>query len=270
MSTNAANFVGDIPHHYDTGLGPAIFHDYADRLVERCTATGATDVIEMAAGTGIVSRKLRDHLDPDAALTVTDLNAPMLDIAQSKFSEGENVLFQTADAMQLPFDDDSFDLMLCQFGVMFFPDKPASFREAKRVLRPGGRYVFNVWSAMSENPFSEVAHTVAASFFPDDPPGFYKVPFHYGDPDVVRADLAIAGWLDVEHLTTRIDKVVADPQGFATALVYGNPLIEQIRERGGVDPDEVADAMLSALQGQFGMGEMTMPLSATLFDCRMP
>lgn len=269
MSTNSSNFVGDIPNHYDKGLGPVIFHDYADRLVEHCSAERAADVIEMAAGTGIVSRKLRDHLDPTAALTVTDLNRPMLEIAQSKFTEGENVSFKTADALSLPFDDNSFDLMVCQFGVMFFPDKPASYREAARVLKPGGRYVFNVWSAMAENPFSQISHSVAASFFPDNPPGFYKVPFHYGDPDVVRADLANAGWLDVEHVTITMDKVVADPSAFATGLVHGNPLIEQIHERGGVDPDDVVSAMLSQLRSRFGREKMKMPLSATVFDCRV-
>ena len=269
MSNTASNFVGDIPSHYDTGLGPNIFHDYADRLVARCGAQSGARVIEMAAGTGIVSRRLRDHLDAGVSLTVTDLNPPMLDVARSKFSQGEDVTFQIANAMELPFDAESFDLMVCQFGVMFFPDKPASYREAARVLKPGGRYVFNVWGAMSENPFSEIAHGVGADFFPDDPPDFYKVPFHYGDSDTVRADLTTGGWQDVEHETITYDKVVADPRVFATALVYGNPMIEQIKDRGGVDPDEVADAMLSALQDRFGAEEMTMPLSATMFDCRV-
>ena len=270
MSANSSSFVGDIPNHYDNGLGPNIFVDYADRLVRRCADGAGQNVIELAAGTGIVSRKLRDQLPSATRLQVTDLNQPMLDVARAKFSESENVEFSVANAMDLPFEKDVFDLMVCQFGVMFFPDKPASYIEAARVLRPGGRYVFNVWGAMSDNPFSNVAHNVGAQFFPDNPPGFYKVPFHYGDPDVVRADLAAAGWANVEHETIHFTKTIKDPEAFANALVFGNPLIDEIRDRGGVDPETVASEMLSALHTAFGPDGMQMPLSATTFDCRMP
>lgn len=269
MSTKSSNFVGDIPDHYDNGLGPNIFVDYADRLSSLSTDGDVKNVIELAAGTGILSRRLRDKLSPEAHLAITDLNAPMLEVARGKFSEGENVEFCVANAMELPFDDDTFDVVVCQFGVMFFPDKPASYREAARVLKPGGRYLFNVWSAMSENPFSKIALDVGAKFFPNDPPGFYKVPFHYGDPEAVRADLAAGGWSEVEHETIQINKTIANPEAFATALVYGNPLIDEIRERGGVKPEEVALEMLIALNAAFGSSGMTMPLSATTFVCRI-
>ena len=267
MSTNSSSFVGDIPSHYDTGLGPNIFVDYADRLVGLCRDRKVRNALELAAGTGIVSRKLRNALPPEADLVVTDLNPPMLDIAKGKFLQGENLEFLVANAMDIPFDDNEFDLMVCQFGVMFFPDKPASYKEAARVLRPGGRYVFNVWSAMSENPFSEMAHGVGEKFFPDDPPGFYHVPFHYGDPELVRSDLVAGGWSDVEHETIQLNKTIEDPDAFATALVFGNPLIDEIRERGGVSPEDVVSEMLSGLHATFGPNDMTMPLSATTFVC---
>ncbi len=270
MSSNSASFVGDIPSHYDTGLGPNIFVDYADRLTERCGEVAASSVVELAAGTGILSRRLRNVLSPETRLVVTDLNPPMLDIAKDKFTSVDNVEFTVANAMALPFEDSEFDLMVCQFGVMFFPDKPASYREAARVLRSGGTYIFNVWGAMSENPYSQMAYDVTEKFFPDDPPGFYKVPFHYGDPVVVRADLAAAAWHDVEHETIQLTKTIDNPQAFATALVYGNPLIDEIRERGGVDPDTVANAMLDALHRTFGPAPLVMPLETTTFICRAP
>ena len=268
MSNNSSSFIGDIPAYYDSGLGPNIFVDYADSLSDLCSENGVEKVVELAAGTGILSRKLRDKLPPKTQLLITDLNPPMLDVAKGKFSDRENVEFSVANAMDLPFDDDVFDLMVCQFGVMFFPDKPASYKEAARVLKPGGRYVFNVWSAMSENPFSKMANDVAAQFFPSDPPSFYKVPFHYGDPEGVRADLAAGGWSEVEHQTIQFSKTITDPEAFATALVYGNPLIDEIIQRGGVEPEEVASEMLSALKATFGSSNMVMPLSATTFDCR--
>ncbi|WP_170595484.1 class I SAM-dependent methyltransferase [Ruegeria arenilitoris] len=268
MSTNSAGFVGNIPSHYDAGLGPNIFTDYADRLAARCAEEPVAKAIELAAGTGILSRKLCDVLPSEAQVLISDLNAPMLEVAKAKFSAADNVEFAVVNAMDLPFEDGAFDLITCQFGVMFFPDKPASFHEAARVLRPGGRYVFNVWSPMSENPFSQVAHDVGAHFFPQDPPGFYKVPFHYGDPEAVRADLRAAGWTDIEHETIRLTKTIVNPEAFAHALVFGNPLVDEIRERGGVDPTDVAARMLSELKRVFGPQGMTMPLSATTFVCR--
>lgn len=270
MSSNAAEFLGEIPTHYDVGLGPNLFFDFAERLTQACCDGAPTRVIELAAGTGIVSRKLRDRLPPDTSLLVTDLNAPMLDVARSKFAEGEDVEFAVADATQLPYDDDAFDLMVCQFGVMFFPDKPAAFREAARVLKPGGRFVFNVFSAMEENPYSQIAYAVPAQFFAGTPPGFYKVPFHYGHPEIVCADLTAAGWRKVSHEKIRINKKIVNPEGFAKGLVYGNPLIDEIRQRGGVDPEAVMEAVLRALYVTFGPTDMVMPLEAKMFTCTVP
>lgn len=267
MSGNAADFTGDIPTHYDTGLGPNLFDGFGDRLVSNACQHPAQKVIELAAGTGIVSRKLRDSLPGDSHLLVTDLNTPMLDVARRKFAADEAVDFMVANAMDLAFDDAGFDLIVCQFGVMFFPDKPASFREAARVLKPGGRYIFNVFSTMQENPYSLIAYGVPAQFFSGEPPGFYKVPFHYGNPDKVRADLAAAGWRDVRHETIRLRRKIADPEAFARGLVFGNPLIDEIRNRGGVDPETVATAVRRALEVTFGPTDMTMPLEATMFTC---
>jgi len=269
LSNNAASFVGDIPSHYDSGLGPNIFVDYADLIVQQCQAHSPQSVVELAAGTGIVSKRLRDALPQETRLVVTDLNGPMLDIAKTKFADTDNVEFMVANAMDLPFAESEFDLMTCQFGVMFFPDKPVSYREAARVLKPGGRYIFNVWGAMASNPFARLANEVTASFFPTDPPGFYKVPFHYHDPLVVKADLAAAGWNQVAHDTICLTKTVADPQAFATALVFGNPLIDEIRARGGVEPDDVVAAMLESMHSEFGQGQFEMPLEATTYICEV-
>ncbi|WP_170782697.1 class I SAM-dependent methyltransferase [Ruegeria lacuscaerulensis] len=268
MSTNASGFVGDIPSHYDNGLGPNIFFDYADRIVDAAVSGQSKTVLELAAGTGIVSSRLRDKLPSDASLIITDLNAPMLDVARQKFSSKDKIDFQVANAMELPFGDSLFDLIVCQFGVMFFPDKVASYREAARVLKPGGRYVFNVWSAIELNPFSQIAQQVASEVFPDDPPGFYKVPFHYGDPQLVCSDLAEAGWEDVSFLTIELTKPISNPRAFAAALVFGNPFIDEIRERGGVDPEDVVARILARLTDAFGANGMNMPLSATIYECR--
>ena len=129
MASVSSQFVGQIPEAYDLGLGPVLFHDCADDLARRAAALAPSDVLELAAGTGIASRRLRDALPPDATLVASDLNPPMLEVARRKFRPDERVAFREADAMALPFPAASFDLVVCQFGVMFFPDKPASFRE---------------------------------------------------------------------------------------------------------------------------------------------
>lgn len=265
MTKTANQFVGDIPKNYDNGLGPNIFHDYAEDLARRAGASGAGSVLELAAGTGIVSRKLRDALAPVTRLVVTDLNPPMLEVARGKFRDDEGVEFTPADAMALPFEDSEFDLIVCQFGVMFFPDKVASFREAARVLRPGGRYIFNTWGSMAANPFSEIAHETTARFFPDNPPGFYRVPFSYADPATVKGDLEAAGWVDTEHAIIPLRKTVTDLAVFAQGIVFGNPLIDEIKQRGGVDAADVMAAIIEEFQNRLGPEPITMPLEATVF-----
>lgn len=143
MSNDAASFVGNIPQYYDQGLGPMIFVDYAADIAQRAAAGNPARVLETAAGTGIVTRKLRDALPAGAHLTAADLNPSMLDLARSKFRSSEQIAFQPADATALLFADGSFDAVVCQFGLMFFPDKPKSYSEVFRVLAPRGRYIFS-------------------------------------------------------------------------------------------------------------------------------
>ena len=234
MSSEAARFVGNIPQYYDQGLGPMIFVDYAADIARRAAACHpARRVLETAAGTGIVTRRLRDALPADLALTATDLNPPMLDIARTKFRAGEQVEFQPADATALPFEDRSFNAVVCQFGVMFFPDKDKGYREVYRVLAPGGRYLFSVWDSHRYNPFGRIAHEVAGRFFPTDPPQFYSVPFSCHQIDPIKEALSDVGFADVDIAVIKLSKEIPDVAAFARAAVYGNPLADQIQARGG-------------------------------------
>jgi SAM-dependent methyltransferase len=266
MSDNAAGFVGSIPQHYDQGLGPFIFVDYAADIAQRAAAGKPARVLETAAGTGIVTRKLRDALPGAAHLTATDLNPPMLDVARAKFRPGEKVEFRPADAGALPFADASFDAVVCQFGVMFFPDKAKSYSEVHRVLAPGGRYVFSVWDSHRYNPFGRIAHEIAGSFFPADPPQFYNVPFSCHQIDPIKESLIAADFSDIGVAVVRLEKQIPDARVFARGLVYGNPLIDQIRTRGGVEPERIVDAMLQALRVEFGADPCRMPLQAIVFS----
>ncbi len=270
MTSDAASFVGNIPQHYDEGLGPVIFVDYAADIAQRVAACNPARVLETAAGTGIVTRRLRDALPAGATLTATDLNAPMLDVARTKFRAGEKVEFQPADATALPFADGSFDAAVCQFGLMFFPDKALSCREVWRVLAPGGHYLFNVWDSHRYNPFGRIAHEVAGRFFPADPPQFYRVPFSCHQIDPIKEMLLEAGFTGITASVVNVAKEIPDIAAFARGAVFGNPLFDQIRERGGVEPEAVVDALLQEFQREFGRDPAHMPLQAIVFSARKP
>lgn len=265
MTKNASHFIGDIPRYYDEGLGPVIFADYAEMLARRAAGHQPARVLELAAGTGIASRLLRNYLPVTAELVVTDLNPPMLEVARAKFDPAEKVAFAQADALQLDYPDASFDQVVCQFGVMFFPDKVRSFGEVARVLRPGGRYVFNSWGSLAENPFAQLVQDVSDEMFPTDPPGFYRVPFSYADPARTVADLEAGGLRNVTAEIIPIDKAVASWAVFARGIVFGNPIIDEIVERGQTGPEQVATAVEARFRNAFGPEPGPMPLKATVF-----
>src|SRR5271163_1306239 len=209
MTNDAAGFVGNIPQHYDQGLGPIIFVDYAADMARRVAACNPVRVLETAAGTGIVTRQLRTLLPAGAHLTATDLNPPMLDVARAKFRAGEQVAFQPADAMALPFANGGFDMVVCQFGVMFYPDKDKAYREVLRVLGSGGHYLFSIWDAHRYNPFGRITHDIVTRFFPVDPPQFMNVPFSYAF-EPIKQSLIEAGFADINAAVVRLQKQMPD------------------------------------------------------------
>ena len=266
MSNQAFQFIGSIPEYYDYGLGPYIFADYAAHLARRVAAAKPARVLEIAAGTGIVTRQLRDALPVSTHLVASDLKSPMLEIARRKFKAGEKVDFQPVDATALPFDNGAFDAVVCQFGVMFFPDKDKSYREVHRTLTAGGRYLFNVWDSFAFNPFARIAHETIAGFFKQDAPGFYKVPFGYNQIDSIKASLEAAGFAEVDAKVLKFDKEIPEARRFAEGLVLGNPVIDEIRSRGTADQEAVVAAVTAALHSAFGQDPGRMPLQAIVFS----
>lgn len=266
---NDARFVGSIPEDYDRGLGPIVFTDIGAEMARRVAASKPARVLETASGTGIVTRALRDALPADVHLTATDLNPPMLDVARRKFAAREQVEFLPADATALPFPDAAFDAVICQFGVMFFPDKDKGYREVLRVLTPGGRYFFNTWDGHAHNPFGRITHETVARFFPEDPPQFQKLPFTYPF-EPIKNSLVEAGFDDITVTVWRKQKTVPDVALFARGLVFGNPLLEQIRARAGVAPEEVHAGLVAAFHAEFGPDPIVMPMQGLIYSARRP
>ncbi len=266
---NSTAFVGNIPEYYDGGLGPIIFVDYAAEMARRLAALKPARVLETAAGTGIVTRAMRDALPDGVLITATDLAAPMLEIARKKFRSGEAVAFQPADGTALPFGDTSFDVVVCQFGVMFYPDKDKGYREVHRVLQPGGTYLFSVWDSHAHNSYGRITYAVVSSFFPIDPPQFQKIPFSYPF-DPIKDSLTAAGFTAINASVVRLQKTVPDFEKFARGFIYGSPVIDQVRARGGVDPEAIVAKLTDTFHREFGADGGSMPLQALFLSARKP
>jgi ubiquinone/menaquinone biosynthesis C-methylase UbiE len=258
-------FSGSIPSLYDKYLGPLIFEPYAEDLARRLSALDPERVLETAAGTGIVTRALDRSLSPDASIVATDLNQPMLDHAAERTSSSR-VSWQKVDAQALPFPDAAFDAVVCQFGVMFFPDRQKAYCEARRVLKPGGRFIFNVWDKLEHNEFSDLVNTAVADIFPDDPPRFLaRTPHGYHDRDAVVAELRRAGFVNVaaETLTRRgVAPSCRDP---AIGFCQGSPLRSEIEARDAGRLAEATEAAAGKIAARFGNGPVEGMIQAHIF-----
>jgi ubiquinone/menaquinone biosynthesis C-methylase UbiE len=248
-------FTGAIPEMYEQYLVPMIFAPYAADLARRAAALRPARVLEMAAGTGALTRELARSLAPQASIVATDLNPPMLARAQA-VGTSRPVAWQVADAMQLPFDDGSFDLVVCQFGAMFFPDKPAAFAEARRVLAPGGTLLFNVWDRIEENRFTDIACQALARLFPDAPPEFMRrTPHGYHQLTEIATHLRQGGFTSAPAMET-LPKTSVAPSAHivAVALCQGTPLRPDLESRGPDALQRATDGCELALAQTFGTG----------------
>ena len=261
-SSQHAQFSGTIPALYDRHLGPVIFEPYARDMAARLPARPGLRVLEVAAGTGIVTRRLLERLSADGELVATDLNAGMIEHARASLPADTRVTFRTADAQALPFDDASFDVYTMQFGIMFMPDKALALREARRVLKPGGTLLVNAWDSFARNPFGRIADHVVHRAFPEDPPTFYRTPFGDHDPIEHRQRTEAAGFHDVSVEGVACESHAESAAHFAVGLVRGNPIAIAIEERGRLSHAEVEQFVAESLRAELGDLPMRSPLHA--------
>ncbi len=259
-------FTGNIPENYDRYLGPMFFHCCAEDLAARVACAQAQRVLEIAAGTGIATRCLRDQLANETHITASDLNNDMLKHAQQKFSTEENISFELADALALPFEKEQFDVVTCQFGIMFCSDKQQAFHEAHRVLCPGGRLLFSIWDALEHNPLPKVTNEMLAEFFDDDAPAFLQLPFSYHNQAQIRHDIEKAGFTDVQFTTLEGECVFSRPENAARGIVSGTPLGLEIEQRGDATIDDVVNKVMSRLKTTFGESNCRVPMRWTVIS----
>jgi len=256
-------FAGSIPKFYDTYLVPLLFEPYATDLVNRLASRSLSRVLEVAAGTGVVTRALASVLPERVSIVATDLNQPMLDQA-SALGTTRPVEWRQADAMRLPFQDGTFDAVVCQFGVMFFPDKTQALSEARRVLRPGGVLVFNVWDRIEENEFADTVTAALASVFPEDPPRFLaRTPHGYHERSRIEQDLVSSGFSAPPEIVTLAARSRAkSPRDPAIAFCQGTPLRSEIEAHGASRLGEATDLAADAIGRRFGRGEVDGKMQA--------
>lgn len=263
-------FTGSIPDVYDKFLVPMIFEPYAADLSERLAAFNPKHVLETAAGTGVLTRAIAARL-PEADVVATDLNQPMLDRAATTIRR-RSLRWRQADALALPFGEGSFDAVVCQFGVMFFPDKVAGFREARRVLRAGHPFLFTAWDHIGTNEFVNVASDALAEMFPDDPPRFMeRTPHGYHDPNLIRRELGEAGFADVAIEVVSARSRASSAYDAAFGYCQGSPWRSEIEARGGpAGLQNATQRAADALARRFGQGPIEAGIAALVVTARAP
>jgi SAM-dependent methyltransferase len=262
-------FTGYIPDIYERFFVPLLFAPYATDLARR-VPRDVTRVLEVAAGTGIVTRALDATLPEKTFIMAPDLNQPMLDRAEAATRSRRAIEWRQADAMQLPFEDESVDCVVCGFGAMFFPDKAHAFAETRRVLRPGGTFVFNVWDRIEENELSAIVMATMAKVFPDNPAAFFaRTPHGYHDRELIARDLRAGGFENAPEIdTVTLRSRARSARNAAIGYCQGSPLRNEIDERDPTALGPATNAAEAAIAKRFGMGQIDARMQAHVITIR--
>jgi ubiquinone/menaquinone biosynthesis C-methylase UbiE len=254
-------FAGSVPANYDRLMVPLVFRPYAEEMARRAQRFGPHRILETAAGTGVLTQALNEQL-PQAQITATDISQPMLEMAQQRV-KSDKVRFEEANAQDLPFTDASFDLVVCQFGSMMFPDRVRAHSEARRVLGDNGHYLLAIWDSIERNALTEAAQQALIDTFPDHPPMFMREgPFSYHDRAQIEADLRHAGFPNVEIDTVELRSRSASARDAAAALCYGTPMGVEIQEREPGSLERTFERLEQALRAFEGPNGIDAPMSA--------
>ncbi|MBS1935777.1 MAG: class I SAM-dependent methyltransferase, partial [Bacteroidetes bacterium] len=254
-------FAGTIPQNYDTYMGPMLFEPYAIDIAERFKNIPARNkVLEIACGTGRVTKHLYLSLPEDANFVATDLNKDMIEIAKQR-NVSTDIDWQVADAQALPFADESFDVVVCQFGYMFMQNKEKAFAESYRVLKPGGMLLFNCWDSLANNDMFNIANNVVANFFPDNPPVFFNIPFSFYDTELMNSLLEKTGFKNITIELVQKESV-STPENAAKGMVEGSPIFVFINEHAPSLLNDIRNTVEKEIGEKYGTNPLTAPMQA--------
>ena len=260
MDKQHAAFAGTIPAYYEKYLGPFLFEPYALDIISRLKDKKYPNILELACGTGRVTANLAKSVNHDS-LTATDLNKDMIEVAKKNVSD-KNIQWQVADALNLPFEKSSFDAVVCQFGIMFFPDKLKGLQEAHRVLKPGGKLLFNTWDKVENIPAIHEGRKVIESFFENDQPDFYKVPFSMHDKNELENLMKAAGFKNANATLVKKEGISASAADLAKGMVEGNPIFLAIVEKDPSLIEPIEKKVENILAEKFGNNPLKSSLAA--------
>lgn len=254
------SFTANVAENYEKYMGPLFFEPYARDMIARLPGN-INSVLEIACGTGQVTRLLTKHL-PKTRIVATDLNPGMIEVAKKIVGMQYKIEWSIADAQELPFDDNTFDAVICQFGLMFLPDKQKAVNEAYRVLKQGGRFIFNTWDSMKNNPVYIIANDITNSFFPDNPITFWNIPFSMYNPDEMESLMKNAGFTNINAEKVSAEGNTNSALDTATGLTLGTPMYPAICERNEKFIPEIIKAVSEEIAKKYGETSLTIPMKA--------
>ena len=249
--------------HYDNFLGPLFFEPYAIEIAKRIDPSGVSIALEIASGTGRVTRHIRERLAATAKLIASDISEEMLAEAKKKLNH-HDIIWQKIDAQQLPVFDNCLDLVVCCFGYMFVPDKPKAFAEAYRVLKPGGVLLIATWDKLEHNGASYTSRQIAEKYLKGPLPGSYNEAVSMHDETAIRQLLENAGFSKIFIERVGLSSVCATAKQAATGFVEGGFIFKEIRQHNPEWIDEIKINLEKELSEKFGAAPMIAPMSAVI------
>lgn len=262
-----SSYAGSVPVNYDKYLGPVLFEPYALELAHRLQNDKLNNVLEIACGTGRLTKHLVNLIAPGGQLTATDLNADMIELAKTRVTG--NVQWQVADAQNLPYRDKTFDHVVCQFGVMFFPNKQLAFAQAYRVLQPNGKFIFSTWDELKNNPGANKIRTIMDEVLQENAPDFLmKGPYSFYDTTEIKSLLEAAGFKDIRHDEVNLTSSCACPEDFCSGFVYGTPLDAYLSKIDAAGRQSLEKQFREGIAAEFGEHHLQIPMKGFVFEAR--